>query len=329
MPIKKQTTKTFLFDLHLDLEVYLNKNLRKILGMNFYKLDRLYVERHFDLVQARKVGLKYFVTQVQAVKYNSKEKIIFSLNDFDEFIANYENFLKQIKKYPQLKIIKSLTDFNSLSEDQIGVFLGVEGLNFINKIDEVELLIDLGFRVFGLTWNFDNKIAGGLNSHKPLTKFGKKVVELLVARGCIIDCAHLNHISALEVIDLAPSNFIFSHNNLNSVVAFKQNLSSEILSKIKTKETLIGLTFLPSSLTTSGQQPTFKHWFQHYKELKKINPQFLAIGTDYFGFAFKDTALGAKNYIEFNNSLMKFKISKAKIFFNTFNYFYNKIKIWQ
>lgn len=325
----RKTKNNFLFDLHLDLEVYLNKDLRKILGMNFRKLDSLYLNRHFDLIQAKKVGLKYFVTQIQSVKYNHQDKRIFPLNDFNEFLTNYEKFLKQIKKYPQLKIIRNLLDFNSLREDQIGLFLGVEGLNFINKIKEVKLLINLGFRVFGLTWNFDNKIAGGLNSCKSLTKLGIKIVELLRDKGCIIDCAHLNDISAEQVIDLAPANFIFSHNNLSSIFAFKQNLNPKLLSKIKTKKTLVGLTFLPASLTSSESRPYFQQWFKHYRALKKINHKILAIGTDYFGFNFNDTAVGAKNYIELNKSLIEFKVNKKKIFSNTLDYFYNKIKIWQ
>ncbi|MCS7184056.1 MAG: membrane dipeptidase [Patescibacteria group bacterium] len=319
----------FIFDLHLDLEVYFNKNLNNLLNIPSDSLLTFKKERHFDLIQAKKAKIKFIVSQIQSLKYDLKNKKLKIISNLQEFIYNYHNFINKLKIYPQFKIIKNFDNFNTLKLNQIGIFLGVEGLYFVKKLKDLEILWNLGIRVFGLTWNFKNRIAGGLDSDERLTSLGKSTLDFLVKREGIIDCAHLNYFSANEVIKLAPKNFIFSHNNLKSIFNFKQNLNQKILNRIKNKQTLIGLTLLPPALSDiSKNKPTFQAWIKNYKKLIQINPKIVAIGTDYFGFNFVDSPQGAKNYLKFRKSLVKYKVKIDKIFLNTLNYFQSKIEKW-
>ncbi|MCS7200545.1 MAG: membrane dipeptidase [Patescibacteria group bacterium] len=317
--------KRYLFDLHLDLEVYFNKNLRGLLNMPYLTLNKASLQRHFDIVQARKVNLKYMVVQVQSLRWESTYEKITPLTDINEFLCNFKNFLNRLRKYPTFRLIKNYNDLRKISDGQIGIFLGVEGLNFVDSYEDIEVLWKLGFRVFGLTWNFANKIAGGLTTENRLTDLGKKIVGFIVNNGGIIDCAHLNEQSFFDVLKIAENNFIFSHNNLSSIISFRQNLSEKILRKIANKRTLVGLTLLPPSL---GDEPTFTNWLANYHKLRQINPKLLAIGTDYFGFDFRHSPLGAENYENFVKNLEKFKVNKQRIFLNTLNYFLDKIKKW-
>lgn len=325
----KSRDKNSIFDLHLDLEVYFNRDFTKLINMSVKRLNTFYDRRHFDLVQANKVGLKYLVVQIQSLKYDAYHKKIKPLKDIKNFLFNFESFIAKIKNYSNLKIIRNVDDFKSLRQKQIGIFLGVEGLNFVNRFEDIEILWKLGFRVFGLTWNFDNEVAGGLAGKNSLTKLGKKIVNFIAKNGGIIDCAHLNLISAKEVIKLAPQNFIFSHNNLSEIYNFRQNLSKEILNLIKNKKTLIGLSLLPLALCDLNlRKPSFSDWFLNYRKLMEFNSNLVAIGTDYFGFNYKESPQGAENYIKFNSNLEKFKVKKDKIFKNSLNFFYDKIKLW-
>ncbi|GIW65045.1 MAG: hypothetical protein KatS3mg093_024 [Candidatus Parcubacteria bacterium] len=322
--------KNFLFDIHLDLEVYFNSNLSKLINMSRKDFNNFFPRRHFDIYQAKNVKLKYLVTQIQSLIYDHYHKKINPLKDIKIFLYNFENFLNKLKKYPNFKIIKNLSDFYQLKKNEIGIFLGIEGLNFVKDFQDVEILWQLGFRVFGLTWNFDNYLASGLLGNGSLTSLGKKVVDFLTKKEGIIDCAHLNLFSAIEVIKLAPKNFIFSHNNIKEIFNFRQNLDDKILNLIRDKKTLIGLTLLPSSLANiKEQKASFNDWLNHYHFLVKKYKNFIALGTDYFGFDFKSSPLGAENYQVFNQNLLKFKVNKNLIFKNSFDYFYDKIKKWK
>mgnify|MGYP001773326871 CR=1 FL=1 len=328
--LKLENKASFLFDLHLDLEVYFNHQLRSFINTPFKSLSVFYSKRHFDIPQAKKVGLKFLVVQIQSLNYNNLKKTIEPLEDINIFLENFNNFIKVIKKYKSFKIIKHISDFFGIKKNQIGIFLGVEGLNFVKNLKEVEMLWNSGIRVFGLTWNFDNYLAGGLNSKRSLSNLGEKVVKFLVKKEAIIDCAHLNFNSAMAVIKLAPKNFIFSHNNIKKVFNFSQNIDDRIFKLIKNKETLIGLTLLPPALSNiNKKKPFFNDWLSHYNFLIKENKKLIALGTDYFGFDFKHTPIGAENYNIFNKNLIKFKVDKELIFKNTLDYFYNKIRKWK
>jgi microsomal dipeptidase-like Zn-dependent dipeptidase len=321
--------KDFLFDLHLDLEVYFNSNLSQLINMSHRSLGTFSPNRHFDISQAKTVKLRYLVAQVQSLIYDHYHKKIKPLKNIKFFFSNLERFLKKLKKYPDFKIIKNFSDFHQLKKNEIGVFLGIEGLNFVDDFRDIETLWQLGFRVFGLTWNFDNHLASGLMGNGSLTSLGKKIVNFLVKNEGIIDCAHLNLLSAKEVIKLAPKNFIFSHNNIKKIFNFRQNLDGQILKMINGKKTLIGLTLLPSALTnTKERQATFDDWLTHYNFLLKNYKNSIALGTDYFGFDFQSSPVGAENYEVFNKNLLKFKINKSLLFKNSLSYFYDKIKKW-
>jgi len=309
-----------IFDLHLDLEVYFNKNLRKILNFKYRKIEVFNKNRHFDLIQARRVNLKYAVVQIQSIYLNGVK--LLPLLDFRKAFYNLEQFKKIIKS--PFKIIANLNDLENLKNKEIGIFLGFEGLNFVSNLKEIEILWKSGVRVFGLSWNFENKICGGLWSKKGLTQFGKKVILFLNNLNAIIDFAHTNEISQREAIKISK-NFIFSHNNLREVSDFEQNLSKEILGILKNKKTLIGLTLLPKALKP---QNSFETFYQNYKALVKKNKKIAAIGTDFFGFDFESSPVGARNYIEFRKNLEIKKVNIKNLFENTYKFFYNITKTW-
>jgi membrane dipeptidase len=311
--------KNQIFDLHLDLEVYFNPRLRKILNFKYSKIDKLEKNRHFDLVQAKKVNLKYAVVQIQAI-YLKKNKLEPLLN-FKEALYNLENFKKKAGKF--FKIISKKSDLDELN-NKIGIILGFEGLNFVSNIKDLEILWKSGIRVFGLCWNFENKICGGLWSNKAISSFGRKSIDFLNKLNAIIDLAHANEISQLEAIKIAK-NFIFSHNNIRKVSDFNQNISDKVLKNLKNKKTLIGLTLLPKALKPEN---SFNSFLKNYKFLYKENKNIVAIGSDFFGFDFESSPKGAKNYVEFYKNLLKHKVNISKLFDNTYKFFYNIISTW-
>jgi membrane dipeptidase len=313
--------RTPIFDLHLDLEVYFNKSLRDFLKFKYLPFNKLYTKRHVDLVQARKVSLRYAIVQIQSI-YITKNKKISPLTDFKKAIYNLEQFKKIAKKF--FKVITDTKDFENLRSNEIGILLGFEGLNFVSNIKDLEILWKNGVRVFGLCWNFENKICGGLWSKKGLTSFGRDSLVFLNKLNAVVDLAHANESTILEAMKISK-NFIFSHNNISEISNFEQNISKKVLDDLKGKRSLIGLTLLPKALKP---KISFETFLKNYRYLYEKNENLLAIGTDYFGFDFESSPEGAKNYIEFRNNLEKNKVNLSKIFKNTYKFFYNIIKRW-
>lgn len=311
------------FDLHLDLEVYLNENLRKFLKFEKRKLNKLNENLPFDFKQAEKVGLKFAVVQLQSLKFeNGKLKEI----KLSEFLKNYETFLRKIKEFKKVRIIKSKDDLYSLKKSQIGIILGVEGMYFLKSLKHLDILWKNGIRVFGLTWNFTNSLAGGLNNPEVgIKKFGKEVIFQILKYNGILDLAHSSEKTKIELAEKYPENVIFSHNNLKKFKNFPQNISDKILKLVKRNNILVGLTFLPKSLDENN----FLGWKKNYDYLLKFNKKSLALGTDFLGFSFQESAPDCFNFLELNKNFKKFKIKKKLLFDNSYKFFYNKISTWK
>ncbi|MEG1449145.1 MAG: membrane dipeptidase, partial [Oscillospiraceae bacterium] len=78
--------------------------------------------------------------------------------------------------------IKKLQQFSDIDADDKSckAILTVENGSMLGgKIENMSLLDEFGVRLFSLTWNGENEIAGGVLSEQGLTDFGKKVVSSL------------------------------------------------------------------------------------------------------------------------------------------------------
>lgn len=308
------------FDLHLDLEVLLNDNLRKFLGFKNKQLTKIDRQRHFDLIQARRVNLQYAVVQLQSLKIEHNQ--IKPILNFNEFYERALNFLNKIKKLKFIKIVKTFKDFNQTG---FKIILGIEGIYFLKKENEIEKLYNLGLRVFDLSWNFDNNLVGGLNSpFKGLTLFGKKIVQKIIKMNCLIDLAHMSDQAKKEVISKYPQWSLFSHNN-TFLTPHLQNLNFEILKEVKKHQILVGLTFLPKALN----QNNFLGWKEHYDFLRRWAPLSLALGTDFLGYSFSESATDCFNYLELDKQFTRYRINRRLLFDNAYKKFYNISKLWK
>lgn len=74
-----------------------------------------------------------------------------------------------------------------------------------NDAERIETLKNDGIRFMTLTWNGENRIAGGSKSDKGLTLFGKKVIKKMNGVGMVCDVSHLNDRSFYQVIQRADS----------------------------------------------------------------------------------------------------------------------------
>lgn len=310
--------KKRIFDLHLDLEVYLQ--FPKFIEMKFKDLKIFDQYRHGDIPQFRKSGLKVAVVNIFPFNFLNNQWVPIN---FDDFSLRLKKFLRWINKFEIFQVILDSNDLRRLlTSNKIGIILGVEGLNFLEKTEDIYKLYENKIRVFGLNWNIDSKFSTSLktNFKKGLTKAGNKLIKILEKLPVVIDLAHSSFYTAKEVLRLYKKPVIFSHNGIKRIVNFEQNLDEDILKGIKEKNGLIGLTLLPYSIKIK-ENVNFSNWYKQFSYAKEKYKKNLAIGTDFFGFKFNENYKGFKNYLEFNKSIKKYKLPNYLLFDNAFKIF--------
>jgi microsomal dipeptidase-like Zn-dependent dipeptidase len=139
----------------------------------------------------------------------------------------YRAVLKDIKEKLKIKPISFIPYFT------------LEGASLIDSKEKVyELYLD-DIRAITLTWNGENKIAGGVNSDKGLTPFGREIIGIINSLKIFTDLSHLNKKSFYGAIECAEFPFA-SHSNCFSIKQNKRNLSDEQIRLIAEKGGIIG-----------------------------------------------------------------------------------------
>lgn len=178
----------------------------------------------------------------------------------------YKNILNYFKKQ---KMSYNLTPYFS-----------VEGGAILeNDIDRLYALKQDEIKIITLTWNGENNIAGGVNSEKGLTEFGKSVIDKMNELGFICDLSHINRKSFYKAAERAEK-IIATHSNCYEICPHKRNLSDEQIKIIAEKNGLIGLCFYPEFL---GENVLEKIYENIFHICNKGYEGIIAMGSDFDG----------------------------------------------
>lgn len=144
----------------------------------------------------------------------------------------------------------------------------------------VEILLSLGVKLFGFTWNDENCLGSPCGTDGGLTAFGKTVAEALFSRGCPADVSHLSDRGINELFSIAQNHripLVASHSLCRSVTAHKRNLSDREIRLIADSGGVIGVNFVREFAGAAGVAAHVKHL------LKVGGEDVLAIGSDFDG----------------------------------------------
>ncbi len=159
-------------------------------------------------------------------------------------------------------------------------YFAVEGGAVIeNDIDRLYALKQDGISLLTLTWNGENTLAGGVDSQKGLTAFGKKVIKEMnrLKIGC--DLSHINEKGFFEAIETADFP-LATHSNCKEICFHKRNLTLEQIKLIAEKKGVIGLCFYPSFLGENVYDKIYQNIFYLCDKGFENN---IAIGSDFDG----------------------------------------------
>ena len=177
-------------------------------------------------------------------------------------------------------ILKDFKEKLKDKPDNLTPYFSVEGGAVIEDyIDRLYELKKDGICALTLTWNGENRIAGGSKTDKGLTDFGKRVIKELNSLNMLCDLSHLNEKSFYSAVEIADFP-IATHSNCKSAFDCPRNLSDNQLKIIAEKGGLIGLCFYSAFLGGDVFDKLYENIY-HLLELGMENN--IALGSDFDG----------------------------------------------
>ncbi len=229
----------------------------------------------------------------------------------------------ELNEIESLSAIKRAREFVNKTEKTL---LAVEDLHFLSKENFQLFLKEKPFYA-GLVWNRTNCIAGGAFESGRLTSFGKKVIKDLEDNNIVVDTAHLNEESFVDVLKVVTKPLICSHTACFGKNEHKRNLKDYQIKEIIKTGGMVGIC-LVSNFLNGTNQSAVNDVVSHIDYFAcKFGINNLALGTDYFGtdHITKNLENYAKLSKTLSNSLLKMGYTEKsvnKIFFeNAKNFF--------
>lgn len=283
-----------MFDYHYDLltEVYLNKD-------NLQKLKERYKKAYNKNNLLGGIFNLFFM----------------SPKEMEDELGITKNELN-LKK--MLFTVNQLIKENELIPKQTQYVYGIEGLDYLEKIEDVEYLYKLGVRSTNIVWNNENKFGGGSKSNKNvgLTFLGVKLIDKLVECGITIDLSHANEKTFFDITDYLfylkkhgkQVRIIASHSNAKTLCNVPRNLTDEQLLTIKKLGGIVGVVGVKKFCKLGNEEEvTIEDYLKHIEYIKRLFG-----GTSQIGIATDDMSYYPSN-VEYNKSMNLFGIENAKI----------------
>ena len=214
------------------------------------------VDCHYDLltyIYINKNNLKKVKKHCEKIFENNITGGIFNL-----FYMSPQEMKEELKVEKEkiniienLKMVNKLIKENNLIPEDIKYIYGIEGLDYLEKTEDIDEIYDLGARSVNIVWNNDNKFGGGAkgNIRRGLTNLGEELVKKLVDKKIAIDLSHANEKTFYDITDLCMNlkqkgkkPIVFaSHSNVQEVCDVPRNLTDDQILKIKELDGVIGI----------------------------------------------------------------------------------------
>lgn len=166
------------------------------------------------------------------------------------------------------------------------VILGLEGLRNLKKVEDIDVLYNMGFRHAMLTWNEENHYATGAKATPTngLKDEGVRLLKRMEELDMIIDLAHLNEKSFYQALKVVNKNIIYSHGNIKALCDHPRNVTDDQMRALKAVDGVLGLTLANNFVSSKKEEQTLDKFIEHLKYAINI----MGIDNVCFGFDFMD-----------------------------------------
>lgn len=252
---------------------------------------------HYDLLTYIYMNRKKLRTVIYHCRKIFNNNIIGGI--FNLFYMSEQEMYDELGVYPKdIDIIQNLKEVNFLIRRyklipyNIKYLIGIEGLDYLKDINDIDILYNLGVRSVGIVWNNKNKFGAGVRaiSTEGLTKLGEELVEKLVNKKIAIDLSHTNEKTFYDIIykckqlkqkGLNPIVFA-SHSNAKMYCNVPRNLNNRQLLEIKKLDGIVGVVSIKDFCTRYKDLDQEKAYVNHIIYLKRLfgDVNNIAVATD-------------------------------------------------
>ena len=162
---------------------------------------------HYDLltyIYMNRRNLRSVISQCRKIFKNNITGGIFNLFYMSEQEMKDELGMepREIDIIQNLKVVNYLIRRYRIIPYNIRYLIGIEGLDYLNDINDIDTLYNLGVRSVGIVWNNKNKFGAGLRAENTegLTPLGEQLIEKLVNKKIAIDLSHANEKTFYDII---------------------------------------------------------------------------------------------------------------------------------
>lgn len=244
-----------MFDLHYDLltQIYINKE------------EIAYLKEYFKKVYNNQNIIGGIFNLFYMSPKEMEEELNIERQEID-IIKNLETVTSLIKEY---QLIPKETKY----------IIGIEGLDYLKNIEDIDKIYELGVRSTNIVWNNNNKFGGGAKGDKKqgLTYIGSELIKKLVQKNIAIDLSHantktfyniINYCKKLKKEGLNPIVFA-SHSNCKTICNTPRNLTDNQIKEIANLGGVIGIVGIKQFCSLKGNNYREKY-VEHINYVKKL-----------------------------------------------------------
>ena len=252
---------------------------------------------HYDLltyIYMNRRNLRPVISHCRKIFNNNITGGIFNL-----FYMSEKEMLDELGMQPnEIDIVQNLRTVNFLIRKygiiprHIKYIVGIEGLDYLRDINDIDTLYSLGLRSTGIVWNNKNKFGAGVRvtNTEGLTSLGEQLIEKLVHKKIAIDLSHANERTFYDIIykcqelkrrGMNPIVFA-SHSNAKMYCNVPRNLSDRQLLEIRKLDGIVGVVSIKEFCSRYKDFDYEVSYINHIKYLKKLfgDVNNIAVATD-------------------------------------------------
>jgi membrane dipeptidase len=195
-------------------------------------------------------------------------------------LRQVEQFQRALRETPERLVqVRTLADLES---DGIALMLSMEGVEALEgdpgAFDE---FWELGVRMVGLTWNFPNAFAGGIDSpEQGLTDRGRELLARFGELGVVLDLAHASEATWRDVLERWDGQLVVSHACCRALRDHRRNLSDSQLEALAARGGVLGVMAL--ALVVDPEAPTIERWLDHVDHAVSVmGVEHVCLGSDF------------------------------------------------